>query len=389
MRWATLTPVAGVLLWALLEGRNPTLAAAVLATSLGFACAAMRRASRPTRIIILGSSRSAASLAGELTPHADRLQLVGRVATETPQHADDLWLGPLSDLCGVIQRHDVDLVLLSAGVPRMEVFNELERSCLGLRVRMCELASFYETHFGHIPIAEINSAWFQFVLHPRHNPHPPRSKRVFDVIVAAGIALTFGPIMILLALLVRRDGGPALYRQVRIGEQGRPFTMLKLRTMSAWPDTESIWSTANDDRVTSIGRFLRRSHLDELPQILNVLRGEMSIVGPRPEQPQYVERLERSVPFYSRRHQLRPGLTGWAQLHCGYGGSERGTVWKLSHDLYYLRHRSLGLDAKILLMTVKTLFSAHQFGELQHHPLVFGMLVDDPEPELHLAAGGQ
>jgi exopolysaccharide biosynthesis polyprenyl glycosylphosphotransferase len=384
--WAALTAAAAAAL-ALIDRHDAMAAAVLLVMSFALVCAAARRAPRPTRIIVLGRSHSAASLAAELDRHSDRLQLVGRVATEPEGQDDDLWLGPLSDLCALVQRHDVDLLLLGRGVPRMEVFDELERSCLGLGVRVCELASFYEDHFGHIPIAEINSAWFQCVLHPRYDPVPPRSKRVFDVVVAALLGLTFAPLLILLALVIRRDGGPALYRQLRIGEQGRPFTMLKLRTMRVWPEGETSWSTANDERVTRIGALLRRSHLDELPQILNVLRGEMSIVGPRPEQPQYVEQLELSVPFYSRRHQLRPGLTGWAQLHCGYGGSERGAAWKLSHDLYYLRHRSLRLDVRILLTTLKTPFSPHQFGELQPHPLVFDMLVEDPEPELQVAVG--
>jgi exopolysaccharide biosynthesis polyprenyl glycosylphosphotransferase len=383
----TLAVVAAIVLSLLLRWQSETLAAAELLAMLGLVHAPPFRTARPTRIILIGSSQSAAALATELALYRDRLQLVGRVATVSPARPDLQWLGPLSDLRSLVEHHDVDLLLLSGGVPRMRVFDELERSCLTLGVRLCELSAFYEDHFGHIPIAEINSAWFQCVLHPRHNPLPPRSKRVFDVTVAVLLGLAFGPILLLLVLLIRRDGGPALYRQVRVGEQGRHFTMLKLRTMRVRPEGESSWTTANDERVTPIGALLRRLHLDELPQIVNVLRGEMSIVGPRPEQPQYVEQLERSVPFYSRRHQLRPGLAGWAQLHCGYGGSEAGTTWKLSHDLYYLRHRSLRLDAKILVRTLATVLTPHQFGELQHRPLVFGPPLEEPERELQIVVG--
>ena len=269
----------------------------------------------------------------------------------------------------------------------MLVFDELERSCQDLPARLCELSAFYEAQFGYIPLAEINSAWFQCILHPRHRIRPSRAKRVLDIAVSLMLGLAFGPALLVLAVILRRDGGPALYRQVRIGEQGRPFTILKLRTMRVRPDDDPTWASAVDERVTRIGAFLRRSHLDELPQLLNVLRGEMSLVGPRPEQPQYVERLERSVRFYSRRLQLRPGLTGWAQLHCGYGGSERGTVWKLSHDLFYLRHRSMRLDLKILAMTLKTPFS-QQFAELANRPFVFGAGVDEPsaDPQIGLDA---
>jgi exopolysaccharide biosynthesis polyprenyl glycosylphosphotransferase len=371
----TLGATAAVLM---LLTRRPDVMLVGAATLAIVAFAATRQLRRPTRILVLGSSRSAAALGAELAASVGRLELVGRVGVEPPPGPDPHWLGPLSDLRGIVRRHDIDLLLLSSGEPRMRVFDELESSCQDLSVRMCELSAFYEDEFGYVPIAEINSAWFQCVRHPRQHFRPSRAKRVIDIALSAPVALTFAPALLLIALIVRRDGSPALYRQVRIGEQGRPFTILKLRTMRVQLDGDTTWSRAGDDRVTRIGAFLRRSHLDELPQLLNVLRGEMSLVGPRPEQPQYVEQLERSVRFYSRRHQLRPGLTGWAQLHCGYAGSERGTAWKLSHDLFYLRHRSLSLDLKILAMTLTAPFSRHQFAELEHRPLVFGTLVDEP-----------
>jgi lipopolysaccharide/colanic/teichoic acid biosynthesis glycosyltransferase len=118
---------------------------------------------------------------------------------------------------------------------------------------------------------------------------------------------------------------------------------------------EAQWAERDDPRVTRIGRFLRTAHLDELPQLINVLRGEMSLVGPRPEQPEFVDRLERTLPFYQRRHLMRPGITGWAQIRCGYAGSDHGSAWKLCHDLYYAKHRSLGLDVLILCETLSTL----------------------------------
>ena len=120
------------------------------------------------------------------------------------------------------------------------------------------------------------------------------------------------------------------------------------------------WASPDDPRVTRVGRVLRRTHLDEVPQIFNVLRGEMSLIGPRPEQPEFVERLEEFIPFYERRHLLKPGLTGWAQVRCGYAGSDKGSAWKLSHDLYYLKHRSLSFDIAILGETVRTLFADSQ-----------------------------
>jgi lipopolysaccharide/colanic/teichoic acid biosynthesis glycosyltransferase len=151
-----------------------------------------------------------------------------------------------------------------------------------------------------------------------------------------------------------------LFSQERIGEGGRPFRIYKLRTMR--PDTEqTLWATADDPRVTPLGRLLRRTHLDELPQLLNVLRGEMRIVGPRPEQSGFVEQLEQAIPYYQRRHVLKPGLTGWAQVRCGYAGSDVGSAWKVCHDLWYLKQRSLRLDAIIVLETLRTLVADPQY----------------------------
>ena len=143
------------------------------------------------------------------------------------------------------------------------------------------------------------------------------------------------------------------YRQTRVGERGREFQILKLRTMRIDAQAEGAqWSGAGDARVTGVGKVLRRLHIDELPQIINVLRGEMTLVGPRPEQPQITAELETRFPHYSRRLLVKPGVTGWAQVRCGYAGSELGTAWKLCHDLFYLKHRSTLIDLLIMLETL-------------------------------------
>jgi lipopolysaccharide/colanic/teichoic acid biosynthesis glycosyltransferase len=190
------------------------------------------------------------------------------------------------------------------------------------------------------------------VLHPRFRGNRAVAKRVFDVVVALAIAILLLPVLAVAALLIAADGGSPIYRQTRIGARGRPFVMYKLRTMRHDAAADTRWATANDGRVTTIGRALRATHLDEVPQLLNVLRGEMSLVGPRPEQPHYARELERTVPFYSRRIWLKPGMTGWAQIHCGYAGSELGTFHKVCHDLYYIKHRSLRFDLRILWLTM-------------------------------------
>jgi lipopolysaccharide/colanic/teichoic acid biosynthesis glycosyltransferase len=161
----------------------------------------------------------------------------------------------------------------------------------------------------------------------------------------------------LVALFVAQSGRPIFYRQVRLGEHGRHFTILKFRTMR--PDAESagpVWAADRDPRTTRIGGVLRRTRLDELPQLLNVLRGDMAIVGPRPERPEFVALLEAAVPFWSRRHLLKPGVTGWAQIRADYASDALGTEEKLAYDLWYLRHRSLVVDSLICVRTLASLF---------------------------------
>ena len=320
----------------------------------------------PVRIAILGSESVAASLDREvrLAKLGDRYDIVGRIIA-----ADEPWsegdevpvIGRVGELAEAVVAHNVDLLLISSTVPRMTVFGEVVRTCGYLPVRMHELSSFYEQVFCHVASAEINATWFQYVLHPRYKAGASPAERALDLLVAGTVAIIVAlPLLGILALLIRRDGGPVFFRQTRIGESGQPFTMFKLRTMRT-DNADARWSSADDSRVTPIGRLLRRTHLDELPQLLNVLRGEMSIVGPRPEQPLIVDELELLMPYYQRRHLVKPGVTGWAQVRCGYAGSHAGTAWKLCHDLYYLKHRSVWLNMVIIAETLRTLVADPQY----------------------------
>jgi lipopolysaccharide/colanic/teichoic acid biosynthesis glycosyltransferase len=197
-------------------------------------------------------------------------------------------------------------------------------------------------------------------MHPRFRSADTHAKRALDIAVVVVAGVAFLPLLGLCALLIKlQDGGTVLFRQPRIGSHGVEFTMLKLRTMHMGAPVVK-WTSTDDERVTPVGRLMRRTHVDEIPQMLNILRGEMSVVGPRPEQPHFVEWLERSVPHYTRRHMIKPGLTGWAQVRCGYAGSDAGSAWKLCHDLYYLKHRSLGLDLAILAETTRMLVADRQ-----------------------------
>jgi lipopolysaccharide/colanic/teichoic acid biosynthesis glycosyltransferase len=181
------------------------------------------------------------------------------------------------------------------------------------------------------------------------------AKRALDLMVAVPLALVATPLVLLLALsVILSDGGAGFFRQRRVGRSGREFTILKLRTMAV--DAGNEWCRIDDPRVTRVGAFLRRTHLDELPQLLNVVRGDMSLVGPRPEQAALVASLEGAIPGYGRRHAVRPGITGWAQVRCGNAGSIDGAARKLEHDLFYVERWSLALDARIVLRTPGVVF---------------------------------
>ncbi|MHB1570261.1 MAG: exopolysaccharide biosynthesis polyprenyl glycosylphosphotransferase, partial [Solirubrobacteraceae bacterium] len=326
---------------------------------------ARRRA--PRRVAVIGSAAAAEQLARDLAAAGvSDYRVAGRIAVADSGEDDRLnvaTLGSLRELGELAARHRIRLLVIASDAPRYAVLEEASHSCLGLPVSLVDLSELYERVFALVPLSAINAAWFQGLLARGVPTRCRAAKRTVDILVAALAGLVLAPIALLAALLVRRDGGPALFRQTRVGEGGREFTILKLRTMRV--GANSAWAAADDERVTRLGRLLRRSHIDEIPQLLNVLKGDMSLVGPRPEQPAYVRQLERLIPFYSRRLVMKPGITGWAQVRCGYAGSELGTAWKVAHDLYYLKNRSFAFDLAILAQTLR-LFLPH--GDVGQEP---------------------
>ncbi len=220
----------------------------------------------------------------------------------------------------------------------------------GVRVRT--LALFYDGWLGKLPIAELAQVSLLFDIGEVHRTNYARAKRVVDI--ALGIVGCVGCLAILPFVMVGNaiaNRGPLMYRQVRVGKSGSTFTILKLRTMTEGGG--SSWTDVDDDRITTFGRFLRKSHLDELPQMVNVVRGELSIVGPRPEQVSYVDELRTKIPFYDDRHIVRPGLTGWAQVKIGYAATEGDALEKLQYDFYYLRRQSIMFDLRIVGRTLR------------------------------------
>jgi lipopolysaccharide/colanic/teichoic acid biosynthesis glycosyltransferase len=267
-------------------------------------------------------------------------------------------------------------------------FEFAAESLVDLPVRMMDGAQFYEESFGHVPLGTINSAWYLFLVHPRFRPSGARLKRAVDLVIGSLVGLVTLPLVALAAVAIKlEDRGPVLYRQPRVGAGGREFEIVKLRTMSVGSGSETAhWSVAGDARITRVGSLLRRTHIDELPQLLSVLSGEMTLVGPRPEQPRIVAELERHFPHYSRRHLVKPGVTGWAQVRCGYAGSELGAAWKLCHDLYYLKHGSVPSDLMIMLETLAIVAKdAHRPLRMPEQHFVFGS-ESGVEPSAVLAA---
>jgi sugar transferase (PEP-CTERM system associated) len=224
-------------------------------------------------------------------------------------------------------------------------------------IEISDVVDFYEQRFGKIWIDALSSEWIVYTAGFRASAITLFLKRVIDVTGALALLFLSAPVIALVAIAIKFDSaGPVLFRQTRVGLRGKTFTILKFRSMrwDAEFETGPVWAAERDERVTSVGRLLRRFRIDELPQVINVLRGEMSLVGVRPERPNFVERLAQEIPFYNLRHYVRPGITGWAQVMYPYGASTEDAYEKLEYDLHYFKHMSVVRDARILLKTVKT-----------------------------------
>lgn len=313
------------------------------------------------RLLILGAGRAGSILSHViLKGHSPYYEIVGFV-DDTPQtrcaHIGSVpVLGGVDCLGDVVWERRVDEIVIASGEVSGEVLQVL-MDCYENGVAITPMPLLYERLTGKIAVEHVGSQWY--VALPLHS-RPTRTaeavmKRLLDL--SGGIVLVVALLILLpfVALAIRLDSpGPVFHRQQRVGWRGKPFTVLKFRSMvqDAEPDGEAQWATKDDPRVTRVGRLLRRMRLDELPQALNVLRGEMSLVGPRPERPEFVERLQLEIPFYRVRLAVKPGLTGWAQINYGYGDSVEATLNKLQYDLYYLKHQSFWFDLLILARTV-------------------------------------
>ena len=315
------------------------------------------------RLLLVGTGPAAVSLARELFQRRQELgvEIVGFVDPDPARVGAPVInpgvIGTIEDIPSIVRARGVDRVVVSLGDARgkLPMDKLLEMKLDG--VSFDHLASVYEELTGKIAVENLRPSWLIFSAGFRKSRLVRSGKRLLDISAACIGLVLATPVMALVAVAVKlTSAGPAVYRQERVGQHGRVFTVFKFRSMrqDAEAGTGAVWAVKNDNRVTPIGRFLRKSRLDELPQLLNVLNGDMSLVGPRPERPEFVRQLTEQIPFYGQRHVLRPGLTGWAQVRYTYGSSVEDAMEKLQYDLFYIKNLSIPFDLFIIFSTIKT-----------------------------------
>jgi sugar transferase (PEP-CTERM system associated) len=322
------------------------------------------RMSPRERLLIVGTGSGALALARELFDRRQELgvSIVGFVDPDPMKVGQPLLnpgvVGAIEDIPSIVRTTGVDRVVVSLADARGKLsMDKLLEMRLGLGVAFDHLATVYEKYTGKIAIENLRPSWLIFSEGFRKTRALLAAKRAIDVILSTLGLVILSPVMLIVAALVKLTSpGPALYHQTRVGHEGRHFMVHKFRSMrsDAEANTGAVWAAANDERITPLGRWLRRTRFDEVPQLWNVLVGEMSLVGPRPERPEFVEHLKESIPFYGLRHGVRPGVTGWAQVRYTYGASVEDALEKLQYDLFYMKHVSITLDLLILFLTVKT-----------------------------------
>jgi sugar transferase (PEP-CTERM system associated) len=340
----------------------PVMAVGVIAVrSVGYL--ARRSAVGARRVLIVGTGADALSVATDLAADSSaRHLLVGFYSTSADASAASLAAIPVPifpmhmSIEEVVRKHRVDEVIVAVreqrggGVPMDQLL-----ACRIRGIPVLDLAGFFERAKGEVPTDSLKASWLVYGHGFVQDGVRTAVKRAFDIVMSSLLLLLASPIMLLTAIAIKLDSrGPLIYRQERVGLGGRPFMCLKFRSMRVDAEKDGVarWATKNDSRVTRVGAFIRKCRIDELPQLISVLRGEMSLVGPRPERPSFVQQLQAEIPFYDIRHSVKPGVTGWAQVRYSYGASVEDARRKHQFDLYYVKNHSLFLDLLVLVETV-------------------------------------
>lgn len=315
------------------------------------------------RVLVLGAGRKASSLL-QLRRLVDQrgFMVMGFIGLKGEHVAvDKERMIPRNgrSLLELARRQEVDEVVVAVddrrrGLPLDELLD-----CKMSGVEVIDLMTFFERETGKIKLDLLQPSWLIFSQGFERGLLQEYTKRAFDIVVSSVLLLAALPIILFTAIAIfLGDGGPVLFRQIRVGQHSRSFCMYKFRSMTADAESDGQvrWAQAGDQRVTKVGVLIRKLRIDELPQILNVLKGDMSFVGPRPERPEFVHQLSAKIPYYKERHRVKPGITGWAQICYPYGASEKDSLEKLQFDLYYAKNHNIFLDFTILLQTVEVIF---------------------------------
>ena len=266
------------------------------------------------------------------------------------------WLSSLEELKPFLKRENISTIVVSPKPAYAEVVARELFETIFWYIEITDLVSFYESILGRIPVTALNEMWFLENLQESQKKHYDTIKHLIDVVFAIGLGVIYLILLPFVALgIYLDDRGPLYYKQRRLGKHGREFCMYKFRTMTLEAEKDGAqFAQQEDPRVTRVGRFLRKTRIDELPQLLNILRGDMTLIGPRPERPEFVEHFSEVIPFYTIRHLVKPGLTGWAQINNPYYATVGENMLKLQYDLFYIKNRSALLDARIFLKTINT-----------------------------------
>ncbi len=312
------------------------------------------RSADKTRVLLIGSSPDIDELASTIKDYPHLGYIISARCPEVTPHILEL-----------VSTHRVDIVVASKENQTNETLLQSLYEAIHCGIRFFDVSMFYEMILGKVPVSLISKVWFLENIAETEKLFFETSKRGVDILFALILAIPTTLLMPFVALAIRLNSqGPIFIRQQRVGRMGKSFTLLKYRTMLALNADGSAethgaqWSQEGDARITTIGKILRSTRIDELPQVWNILRGDLSFVGPRPERPEFVENLRKDIPYYDMRHLIRPGLSGWAQINPPYYyASHDDTILKLQYDLYYIKNRDLGLDLSIALKTLMVLLS--------------------------------
>ena len=312
-----------------------------------------------TRTLIFGAGPAAEVVGSTLKAADPNIHIVGYVAgpnerdaTVPAEHLLELQ-GSLTERAHRLEVDEIVVALTERRSGSMPMRQLLDCKASGIKVH--DLNAHFEKTLGQIRLDYLNASWLIFGDGFNQGPWRTGVKRAFDIVCALVLVLLTAPVMLVTAILIKLESvGPAFYRQERVGLDGHRFSIIKFRSMrtDAEKDGKPRWAMANDDRITRVGQFIRRVRIDELPQLFNVLRGQMSLVGPRPERQFFVDQLTQEIPFYALRHSVKPGVTGWAQVRYAYGATVEDSQEKLQYDLYYVKNHTLFLDLVVLFETV-------------------------------------